>query len=1400
MGVPLQDVHVLEKDVNKGDEQQQQKEKDLRERFRVRNDPGIMSRLLFHFVEPIVRLGRCVRLEEQDLIRRPDMVTSKLHEKFQQAWEEEKVKPKPRILRALVAGNWGKIFLTGLLYSVTIVLQFVGPLMLNRIVAGLTCREGDNPEGCPTKRELYEFASVLFVAPLLQALAESHLFFQLNIFGTKLRNGLMAAIYRKCLKASATSLSDTSVGKIVTLMSTDAQKVQDAALSIHALWGAPIIIVVVLVLLYRYVEWATFVGLAVMFSLGPMTGKLAGVIGRFQRQRVGWVDKRVGVVNEVITGIRVIKFYAWENSFISRIQNYRDEEGKLLKKLAGVYGGFAVLLLVGPVFVAIACFSSYALAGNVISTADAYTALAFFTVLRMPLSFLPMFISSAINALVGLKRIQGFLLKPEAESIHVDNDVEKGLVEVRDGEFRWDLSSPIPTLSDISFTASPGSLTMIIGSVGSGKSTMLSALIREVDRVQGSVRVGGSVAYVAQSAWIINATVKENILMGKPFDEEKYNAAIEASQLVVDMGVWQNGDMTEIGERGITLSGGQKQRVSIARAVYADADVYILDDPLSAVDAHVGRHLFNDCLAGILAGKTIILVTNAVHYLPHADNIIWMQGGKIKASGTYKQMLHAGFDATYLDSTSLEEAGSRGSLGKVNSIPEGEEYEEDSAAGTPSEGDNNCSTGSSSPKVLAVSDVNVIADGMDAEQESGAARACWDESGPDAADKEENVKAMPAKAVEHKQKGQELTGVEERAGGAVSGAVVGTYLMAFGGTLAVLGVSLLLILEQGFKIGTDRWVGLWAEDRIGASLETYISVYASLGVIYGAFVFLRSIKLAFNHVRAGLTLHRRLLVHLLRLPMKFYDANPSGRIVNRFSRDMDIIDGTLLQSLTQFLGCLGMFLGILFVISMATPFFIPFLVPLSLLYFLIQRVYIPSGRELQRLESITRSPIYSKFGETINGVATIRAYNLAGHFTELSDEAIEKNGAAFTTQKAANGWLSTRLDFIGLTVLMLAGVLAVQGSIEPALAGLSLVYALDLTKFLKFGTQTFSRMESDFNSVERVVQYLEPSIEGNEDVEDGKVPEKAVPEGWPAEGRIKVNGISMRYREDTPLVLKKVSLDIQAGEKIGIAGRTGSGKSSLFLVFFRMVEPEEGFIEVDGVKSSELKLSTLRSKMSMIPQDPFMFSGTIRLNLDPFDEYQDDEIWKALEGVSLKEVIEAFPEKLMAPVVDNGGNFSQGQRQLFCLARALLRKSKILMMDEATASVDVETDALIQRTIRENMKDTTVLTIAHRINTIMDSDRVLVMDDGEVGEFDTPEALLKNDQSLYSKLVRDSQEGHRVLLGQSTIKIASRSTDDSGNEEAVDDACSAAPLQKSASTVGITSSTVQMTLDGSEEL
>lgn len=1303
-------------------------------------------RLFFLDVDALVHFGYKARLEPEDLYDEPTVNTKYLNSQFEPALEREMQKEKPDIKRALVAGNGKALILSGVLYGIAQACTLAGPILLQRIVSGLACQPYIDLPGssCERKNKLYFYCIGLFLAPALQSLCENHQNYLLYMIGTRMRNTLMAAIYRKCLRLSNSAMQAESTGKIVTLMSNDAQKLQDAMFAIHAMWGSPCFIIAVIVLLWFEVGWATFVGLGVMLTLVPITGFLAAKLGGLRRCILKWTDKRVGLMSEVVNGIQMIKTYAWETSFTEDVMAARHEEAKILRITAFWQGIFGVLLFSGPVVVAIMCFGSYTIAGNELTAAKAYAALAYFSLLRFPMSFLPMLITMIVNALIAIKRIGGFLGRSESKMAEDGGEakgsgqVEAGVVHIEGGEFLWDEEAEKLTLRDINIQALPGTLTMVVGSVGSGKSSILSALVGHINRRSGSVRLAGSVAYVAQSAWIMNDTVQENILMGADMDPERYMLALDVAQLKPDLEIFANGDLTEIGDRGITLSGGQKQRVSIARAVYYNADVVLLDDPLSAVDSHVGRALFEKCIRGPLRSKTVLLVTNALHYLPHADNIIWMDDGAIKGQGTYKQLVEQGLNIAELahmddddaDADDQETAGSKLAPPSTST-----------AAATPADAEAAKRKALASPSMLVDEKRKVV-------------------TSPSMLPKNKRrsleVVCSPGKITLTRQaadKNRNLTGIEAREEGNLSMSVVKDYAMAGGGTFYLLLMLAFFGAEQAARVYVDRWIGVWFSNPYDRDNWFYLGIYLLLGFVYASCTFARSLNFLYTCVRAAVSLHNQLLTHVLRLPKSWFDTNPAGRVLNRFSRDVDIMDNTLCATLSQFLTCMASYIAILVVISIATVWFAIAIPVLTVIYIVVQRYYIPTARELQRIESVTRSPIYSKFGEALAGVTTIRAYRKEEHFTVVSDSLMEHNANAFITQKLAGAWLAMRLDFLGLLVLTGTGALCIAGDIDPGLAGLAIAYALDLTRYLKHGTNMASKSESDFNSVERIVQYLQPETEPAPDTSK-ELLDKMDPE-WPAHGAITVVNLHMRYRPDMPLVLKGVSFVVKPGEKVGLVGRTGSGKSSLLLALLRMVPYESGTVFIDGVDVSAIGVRHLRSRMSVIPQDPFMFSGSVRHNLDPFQKFDDDQLWRVLDAVSLKSVITELELKLEAPVVDQGANFSLGQRQLFCMARAMLRNSRVLMLDEATASVDLDTDNLLQTAIRKAFTECTMLTIAHRLNTIMDSDRVIVMANGKAVENADPDTLLQADSGIFTGMVSQTgKSASRYLRGlASSAKI-----------------------------------------------
>ena len=801
------------------------------------------------------------------------------------------------------------------------------------------------------------------------------------------------------------------------------------------------------------------------------------------------------------------------------------------------------------------------------------------------------------------------------------------------------------------------------------------------------VRIRGSIGYVPQTPFITNASLRDNILFGSAFDADKYEVGVvvwreaqkvlEACCLKPDIAVLPAGDATEIGEKGINLSGGQKTRVSLARAVYQNCDMwgrrggvthsYLLDDPLSAVDAHVGKHIFRECVRGLLKNKCVVLVTHALEYLPVCDRVIVLEKGRVEDAGDFAA---------------------------VSSKKEG---------------------------VLA---------GLLAAQKEAKEKESGDET---LSDETPGVELSPLVEETEKQEVKEEEEKEHRS-------AYSLYCALLGGVPVVALILVLYVVGEAAMALTNWWVTRWSSGAADESLVWYLAIYVALGVLA---VLLQSASYAFLFLRglnASTSLHDKLLEGVLRSPMSFFDRTPSGWITNRMSRDMGAVDESIPSILDSFLQCLIEVFTTLALISLAMPTFIAILIPLLFYYVREGRFYVRSSREIKRLDSVSRSPIYANFGETLDGTPVIRAYQKQAQFVAKNYALLDRNQRALSLITSSNCWLAIRLELVGTVIIGATALLAVVGKNPTnvaftSMAALAISYALDVTQSLNWVVRLATDMETRIVAVERIQEYAELPSEA-----PAHIPATAPSEAWPAQGDVVIEDLTMRYRPELEPVLKHISLHITPGEKVGVVGRTGAGKSSLVLCLMRIVELETGRIVIDGVDISTIGLEDLRSKMAIIPQEPLLFSGSVRDNLDPFKQYTDEEIWSSLERARMRQTVAENPAGLEAVVEEHGSNFSVGQRQLLCVARALLRKSKVILMDEATASIDVETDLTIQKTIRSEFKDSTVITIAHRIHTISDSDKVLVLDLGEVKEFDAPSVLLSDKNSLYSQLAEKSKE------------------------------------------------------------
>ncbi|XP_077481255.1 ATP-binding cassette sub-family C member 3 isoform X2 [Stigmatopora argus] len=1235
----------------------------------------------------------------------------------------QKVVPhQPSFLRSMIRA-FGPYFLIGSAYKLLQdIITFVNPQLL-RMLISFTKQKGV-PDWWG-----YSIAFLMFFTAFLQTLILHQHFQYCFVTGMHVRTALIGAIYRKALVITNAAKRSSTVGEVVNLMSVDAQRFMDLTTFLNMLWSAPLQIMLALYFLWQNLGPSVLAGIAVMILLIPFNAVIAMKTRAYQVEQMQHKDSRIKLMNEILNGIKVLKLYAWENSFKGKVLAIRQKELNVLKKAAYLGALSTMAWTSAPFLVALTTFAVYVTVdkNNILDAEKAFVSLSLFNILRFPLNMLPQVISSIVQTSVSLKRIQSFLSHDELDPNSVDrkNTASDFSITVVNGKFTWAKEDP-PVLQNINILVPQGSLLAIVGHVGCGKSSLISSLLGEMEKLEGDVSIRGSVAYVPQQAWIQNATLRDNILFGKTYNEQKYRCVLEACALTPDLDVLPGGDMTEIGEKGINLSGGQRQRVSLARALYSDADVYLLDDPLSAVDAHVSKHIFDNLIGpeGALKGKTRLLVTHGISYLPQVDNIVVMVDGKVSEMGSYQELLNQnGAFAEFLRNYAMEDIVEEDEATE-EIIDEEELFPKDTLSNHMDMVDSE--PGINEAKRKFIRQISIIsADGETSKSRSLRRHACSQRKHPEPQGKKQ------LDGIE------KLIQAETAETGRVKLKVFLEYAKAVGLLLSVL-ICILYGCQSAAAIGANIWLSEWTNDALRNQTEDNVNmrvgVYAALGITQGILVMISSFTLAMGNIGAARKLHHNLLTNKLHTLQSFFDTTPIGRIINRFSKDIYIIDETLPSTVLMFLGTFFVSLSTMIVIISSTPIFAVVIAPLAFVYIFVQRFYVATSRQLKRLESISRSPIYSHFSETITGSSVIRAFGRHSAFVFMSDIKVDENQQSYYPGIVSNRWLGVRIEFIGNCIVLFAALFAVTGKndLNPGLVGLSVSYALQVTMSLNWMVRMTSDLENNIVAVERVKEYSETKTEAPWEIEDKK-PHL----DWPMHGNVEFHNYSVRYREGLDLVLKNLTLSVKGGEKVGIVGRTGAGKSSMTLCLFRLLEAAEGEISIDDVKISEIGLHDLRSKLTIIPQEPVLFSGTLRMNLDPFEKYSDEELWKALDHSHLNKFVRNQQAKLEMECSEGGENLSVGQRQLICLARALLRKTRILILDEATAAIDLETDDLIQSTIRTQFEDCTVFTIAHRLNTIMDYTRVLVLDKGQIAEFDTPANLLSQ-RGIFYGMVKDA--------------------------------------------------------------
>ncbi|CAL9060621.1 unnamed protein product [Musa banksii] len=1255
---------------------------------------NILSRIFFSWITPLMQQGFKRPITEKDIWKLDSWdQTETLNSRFQQCWAEESRKPKPWLLRALHRSLGGRFWLGGFFKIGNDASQFVGPLILNRLL--LSMQQGESAwHG-------YIYAFSIFAGVSLGVLCEAQYFQNVMRVGFRLRATLVAAVFRKSLRLTHESRTKFLSGKITNLMTTDAESLQQVCQQLHSIWSAPFRITISVILLYQQLGIASLVGAFVLVLLIPIQTFVISKMQKLSKAGLQHTDKRISLMNEILAAMDTVKCYAWEKSFQSKVQSIRNDELSWFRKaqLLAAFNSFILNSI--PVLVTVASFGVYSLLGGDLTPAKAFTSLSLFSVLRFPLFMLPNLITQVVNCNVSLKRLEDLLLAEER--ILLPNpplEPQLPAISIKNGYFSWDSKAERPTLFNVNVDIPVGSLVAIVGSTGEGKTSLISAMLGELPPVAGtetSAVIRGTVAYVPQVSWIFNATVRDNILFGSPFQLSRYEKAVEVTALQHDLDLLPGGDHTEIGERGVNISGGQKQRVSMARAVYSDSDVYIFDDPLSALDAHVGRQVFDKCIKDQLRNKTRVLVTNQLHFLPNVDKIILVHEGMVKEEGTFEELCSSGI----LFQKLMENAGKM------------EEHEEEIQGESAEENAKSSENGEVTKMVNALSK------------------------------KEEKPnKGKEGKTVLIKQ--------EERETGVVSLKVLARYKNALGGMWVVLILFSCYTLTEILRVSSSTWLSVWTDQ---SSLKShgpgfYNLIYASLSFGQVLVTLTNSYWLITSSLYAAKRLHDAMLHSILRAPMVFFHTNPLGRIINRFAKDLGDIDRSVAVFVNMFLGQISQLLSTFVLIGIVSTTSLWAIMPLLILFYAAYLYYQSTAREVKRLDSITRSPVYAQFAEALNGLSTIRAYKAYDRMASINGKSMDNNIRFTLVNMGANRWLGIRLETLGGIMIWFTATFAVmqnqRAENQKAFAstmGLLLTYALNITNLLTAVLRLASLAENSLNAVERVGTYIELPSEAPAVIENNRPPP-----AWPSSGTIKFQDVVLRYRPELPPVLHGISFTIEASEKVGIVGRTGAGKSSMLNALFRIVEMERGRIFIDDCDVSKFGLWDLRKVLGIIPQSPVLFSGTVRFNLDPFSEHNDADLWEALERAHLKDVIRRNSLGLDAEVSEAGENFSVGQRQLLSLARALLRRSKILVLDEATAAVDVRTDSLIQKTIREEFKSCTMLIIAHRLNTIIDCDRILLLSAGQVLEFDTPETLLSNEESAFYKMVQSTGAANAQYL------------------------------------------------------
>ncbi|KAH7104982.1 multidrug resistance-associated ABC transporter [Auriculariales sp. MPI-PUGE-AT-0066] len=1348
---------------------------------------SILSRVMFSWVTPVVWLGH---ISETFEIKDLPIVTAEVRATriFQSTRHALRTIQLPRWFQPKHGSGWTLLYrlailnkrMFGIEFALTAVLAaalYLQPFFIERLVRLLERRDaGEAPDlawGWMYCLGLFAGTAVIYVLMgqvwhVTESVLETQMRTQLNtvLFAKTLVRKDAASTARSGASSSEDGAANddddedgleedsgfSSKQQVMTLMTTDVNRLCEIGSELFAVIDFPSEVTVGSFFLYKLLGTSAFVGLAVTCLFLPLNRYASKAVVKTQENLMKARDERVALMNELLSGIRMLKFMAWERNFQKRVMRIRDKELKYQRRNYIIETIFSVIWEGSPLLVTLAVFFHYAvIRGMPLTASVAFPALAVFDEIRWAFNTLPETIVNLAQSLVSAKRIEQYLDLPEVDPVAPleEQDLAVGF---NSANIAWpqNISNPIPRSSnaatpgnrflllDLNLQFPLGKLSLICGKIGSGKSLLLQSLLGEADVLTGQVLCPrsppnslsttshtptpftsewvepGACAFVPQVAWLQNASIRDNIIFHLPFDQTRYDQTLEACALVSDLEIFEDGDLTEIGERGITLSGGQKARVSLARAIYSRASVILLDDVLSAVDAQTAGHLFERCLTGALTrGRTVILVSHHVRLCsPAASYVVALDNGRVAFQGSSHTFMGSTVMASLVQSTHVSKDISIADEPTVNSV---EQLIQETAHGNSGE----------------LADVSSPIEVLDA---SAVVKA---------------VQATPKK----------LIGEERREVGRVGRAVWSWYIKSCGGLLFYFVFILSMLAASILPVAENGWIRIWSRSsEVDGSRSPmfYVAIYAAIacsGVVLKTW---RWFVLYYGSLQASRTLYERLLEQVIFAKMRFHDTINRGRLLNRFGSDFESIDSVLSDQLGNMLIC-----ALSVVVTLCAVIYVGGIAAcgatalLGVAYWWIGSIYGQTSRDLRRLHSVARSPLYSMYGETIAGVSVIRAFGASSRFLQDMLQSVHTLNHPYYWLSSINRWLATRFNMVSSVVVGIAGaIILLNPSIDASLAGFALAFATSLTNDVMGLVRRTVQLEQSMVAVERVKEFTEIEREPPEFVEPRP------PAAWPQHGKIVVQNLSVRYAPDLPDVLHELSFTVYPGERVGVLGRTGSGKSTLALALFRMVVARDGRIMIDGLDViKDMGLTDLRSRLTIIPQDPMIMSGTLRSTLDIFGEYDDSELYEALRRVHLVPSDHDVQQteiddqnvfrNLDSPVSEAGENFSSGQKQLICMARAILKRSKILLMDEATASVDYATDELIGKTIREEFAGSTIITVAHRLRTIIDYDKVLLLDHGyillstvgctdtefrRIAEYEKPSKLLQDPKSKFYAL------------------------------------------------------------------